>query len=183
MGCAPACAQASARLPLSLISALLLLSLPAWANATAYKGVDADGRVIYSDQPLPNAEPIALPSRSSDNETAAASNPQDAGFLGPYQQFEILAPVTGETLESPDGQVQVSLILDPPLEADHRLEVRVDGTPVAGLDGRTQFVLQGLPPGSHQLQATILDPTGASVALATQVFFNLRPAAPEETGN
>ncbi|EIC22093.1 DUF4124 domain-containing protein [Thiorhodovibrio frisius] len=164
------------------LAAVLLLSLPTWAGAGAYKGIDADGRVIYSDQPLPNAEQIALPARPS-GEDKPENNTQDGAILGPYQQFEVLAPASGATQDSVDGKVQVSLMLDPQLEPDHKLSVQVDGTPVAGLDGRTQFVLQGLPPGSHQLQAEILDASGAAVARTALVFFNLRASAGPETSD
>ncbi|WPL19648.1 hypothetical protein Thiowin_04785 [Thiorhodovibrio winogradskyi] len=177
-------ARVSAR-PLYRLAAVLLLSLPVWAGAGTYKGVDAQGRVIYSDQPLPNAEPIVLPTRpippAAEEDTP--NNARDGAMLGPYQQFEVLAPTLGQTLEVADGRVKVSLMLDPPLAPDHRLQVRVDGAPVAGLDGRTQFVLQGLSAGSHQLQAEILDATGATVAQAAGVFFNLRLSPGPEAGD
>ncbi|MBK5971055.1 MULTISPECIES: DUF4124 domain-containing protein [Thiorhodovibrio] len=159
-----------------LLLTCVVLSFPAWCGAQAYKGVDAEGRVIYSDQPLPDAEAIPLPRRSS-GENAGQETGEDAGqqgaMLGPYEQFAVVAPSAGETLESAEGKVQVSLMLSPPLETEHKLAVQVDGTPVDGLNGRTQFQLQGLPPGSHQVQAQILDPTGAVLAQTALLSFNL----------
>lgn len=167
----------------------LVLGVPTWCGAAAYKSVDADGRVIYSDQPLPDAEAIALPGTASNQDAeadagqAAAPIAAPAGaMLGPYEQFTLVAPAAGETLRSPEGKVQVSLMLSPPRAPDHSLEVQVDGALVEGLAGRTQFSLQGLAPGSHQIEARILDPSGAVVASTGLVSFNvlLAPAAADQ---
>ena len=172
--------------PVRLLIAGVVLGMPAWCGAQAYKGVDAEGRVIYSDQPLPNAEAIVLPSHSASADDAAPDAAPDAAregaVLGPYEQFDLVAPVAGETLRSPAGTVQVSLLLSPALASEHQLEVLVNGAQVEGLDGRTQFALQGLSPGSHQVQARILDAEGAVVASTGLVSFNLltTPAAADQ---
>lgn len=155
------------------------LGVMAAANAGAYKTIGPDGRVIYSDRPLADAEPLALPHVSEPAREAGGTSAAD-GFPGPYQAFEVLAPQAGETLNPAEGRVSVSLLLDPPLVEGDQLMVEVDGTPVAGLAGRTQFVLQGLPPGSHQLQARILDEAGTVIAQSAMIHFNLRPSTDED---
>lgn len=155
--------------PSRLLILILLCTVPTWAGADMYRGVDSSGRVIFSDVPLPDSERMPLP--------AARAQPEDSGTrFRPYQQFEILAPAPNTTLESDAGQVRVSLLLDPPLAPDHQLEVLLGGVPIADLNGRTQFELQGLPPGSHQLVGRILDEAGVMVAETAQVNFNVRPS-------
>ncbi len=163
--------------PIRVLGVVLLSSLPVWVGAGVYKGIDSSGRVVYSDRPLPESERIRLPAEAAGS--AAAADTVSGANPGPYQQFEVVAPRTGETLDSADGTVQVSLLLDPPLELGHQLQVLIDGATVDGLAGRTQFILQGLAMGSHQLEAFIMDETGSPLAQTIAVSFNLREPVDE----
>lgn len=159
----------------------MALSLIATSSlaADAFKAMDSQGRVIYSDKPIADGERLSLPASAADDAQSVSDPPAaDGTVLGSYEAFEILAPSSGETLNSDDGRVQVSLLIDPPLQEGHRLDVQVDGTAVQELGGRTQFVLQGLPLGTHQLQARILDETGAATAQTEVLSFNLRADSP-----
>jgi hypothetical protein len=165
------------RLP--LLSFLLVAALP--AAAQVYKGVGPDGRPIFTDRPLQNTEPVLLPRSSQRPVPADAPDPPggDRGFLGSYDAFELLAPEDGVTIRDANGSVTVSLLLDPPLLAGHRLSIDVDGVAAAGdLGDRTQLVLSGVNIGSHRLQARVLDDAGNVVAATAVVHFHLRPPLP-----
>jgi hypothetical protein len=154
------------------------LLIPVLAAGQVYKWVDASGKVHYSDRPVSGAETIGVPLKKAQppqdgKATAGQASP------GPYAQFEILTPEDNVTLQDAEGTVQIGLLLDPALMDGHRLQVLTDGTPVTGDVPGTQLRISGLPLGSHQLQAQILDGAGIPVASSSVVHFHLRkPASP-----
>jgi len=162
-----------------LPSLLLAVVLP--AGAQVYKSIGPDGRPIFTDRPLPDAQSLVLPRprHSVPAESGPAQQPGESGFLGSYDAFEIVAPADGDTIRDADGNVMVSLLLDPPLLAGHRLSVEVDGVAASGdLAGRTQMRLQGVHMGSHLLLARVFDDAGNVVAATSSVHFHLREPLP-----
>jgi hypothetical protein len=74
----------------------------------------------------------------------------------------------------------VSILLDPPLQDDHRLRVAVDGVDAEGdLGKRTQIRLGGLSFGSHRVQARIEDDVAVVVAATPLINVHVRPPLPE----
>jgi len=159
---------------------LFLISIP--AAGQVYKGTDSDGRPLYTDRPLPDTTPLALPARpqaSSDQPDPEGASTEN-GFVGPYQSFEIVAPEAGATIRDAEGRVAVSLLVDPPVQSAHRLSVEVDGVPATGdLEDRTQLELSGLGLGSHQLQVRLLDESEAVVAATPVIHIHIRQPLPE----
>lgn len=136
--------------------------------AQAYKWVDADGVVHYSDRPQPGAEEVDLattqPARRASRRTPASTAAQDdAAPAEPatpfrYESLSVAAPGSEETLWNIEGVLNVSLALSPALQPGHRVRVYFDGTPqfVTG----TNFQLQEVYRGTHNLQAEVLDQNG-----------------------
>lgn len=135
----------------------------------AYKWVDKEGIVHYSDRPAPGAERIQLPStkpssrpysRSVASSTSVARQAKPAEKEKPfsYESLTFTAPVAEETLWNIEGVLNVSLDLRPALQPGHRVRIFVDGTPrmVRG----TSFQLDEVYRGVHNLQAEVLDNTG-----------------------
>jgi hypothetical protein len=150
-------------------------------GAQVYKSVGPDGRPVYTDRPLPDAQalPISTPQRPAPEATDLDASPNEQGFLGAYDAFAIVAPDDGATIRNPDGVVGVSLLLDPPLLGGHRLSLDVDGVAATGdLGARTQLQLQGVTVGSHRLMAVIRDESGAVVASTPLVNFHFRAPLP-----
>ncbi len=75
-----------------------------------------------------------------------------------YERLEIASPGAEETLWNIEGVLNVSLALEPGLQAGHRVRIYLDGTPrmVAG----TSFQLEEVFRGEHNLQAEIIDEAG-----------------------
>jgi hypothetical protein len=149
---------------------LLGLLLSGAAHAQAYKWTDDDGIVHYSDRPQPGAERVDLGTSNSARRTRvrqpAASVPsvQDTGAAETaapfrYESLTIGSPAAEETLWNIEGVLTVTLALSPALQPGHQVRVYFDGNarPVAG----TSFQLQEVYRGAHNLQAEILDETGA----------------------
>ena len=135
----------------------------------AYRWVDADGVIHYSDRPQPGADEIQLPSYQPPsgsrapapaNSSAGRSNTpaQDAAKPFSYESLSIAAPAAEETLWNIEGVLNVSLSLSPALQSGHRVRVYFDGTPqmVSG----TSFQLDGVYRGVHNLQAEVIDQSG-----------------------
>lgn len=157
---------------------LLIVSAGA-ASAQVYRWVDAEGHTHFSDRPLPGSDRMSIESGSGLRD----SNPSSAGqpgfpLLGPYNGFEIVSPEPNQTLRHESPTLPVSLLVDPPLMAGHRIEILVDGNPikVEGPVG-TQLSLSGLSFGTHVAEAHILDTRGL-VARTAPVSFHLRKPLP-----
>lgn len=164
----------------ALLSIATLL-LPLLAAAGVYRWVDPDGRIQYSDRPVSGAERVGIQLDRS-VESAEAQVPTEEGGLelGTYDSFEILAPEPNQTLRDAEGKVDLSLLIEPPLAPDHRLQILVDGQPVTGDAQGAQIQLLGLAFGSHRIQARIKDDLDETVATSTAIDFHLRKPLPED---
>jgi hypothetical protein len=147
--------------------ACLLAAAPAVAQeAEAYRWVDEDGVVHYSDRPREGAEPIVLPtpnvattrrvqrpSAAQDGDDGAAEEPQTG-----YTSIEILSPAAEETLWNIEGVLNVSVALQPGLQPGHQVRAYFDGQmqPVSG----TSFQVQEVWRGVHNIQVEVVDATG-----------------------
>lgn len=145
------------------------LLLLAWAGASGqvYRWVDEDGVVHYSDQPHEGAEEIELepapaismPQPGSMPARTAGREPEsEADVNAAYQALTIAQPAAEETLWNIGGVLDVTLNLQPALRPGDRVRVYFDGTPqtVSG----TQFQLEEVWRGEHNLQAEVLDEGG-----------------------
>jgi hypothetical protein len=162
---------------------ILLVLLSSAATAEVYKSVGSDGRAIYTDRPIENATKLDL---SSPPETPPVPSPEpsaragEQGFVGPYTSFEIASPQDNTTLRNEAREIDVSILLDPPLQDDHRLRVEVDGVDAEGdLGKRTQIRLSGLSFGSHRVQARIEDDADGVVAATPLINVHVRQPLPE----
>jgi hypothetical protein len=160
---------------------LFLLLISSIATADVYKSVGPDGRAIYTDRPIENATKLDLSLTPAPSPSPEPSNqPSEGGFVGPYTSFEIASPLDNTTVRNETREIDVSILLDPPLQDDHRLRVEVDGVDAEGdLGKRTQIRLGGLPFGSHRVQARIEDDGDAVVAATPLINVHVRPQVPE----
>ncbi len=169
-----------ARLPLSI---LLLIFAVETFGGEIYRWVDEEGLVTYSDRQVPGAQSVqSAPSRSASRSDDLAAG-QSAGSSpgpgpGPYETFEIAAPADNAVVTSAEGRLDIGLLLIPGLDPGHQIEFVVDGSPIEGVQGRTQLSLRGLPAGTHRLQARILDEAGAAVATTDPKTVHVRPPSP-----
>ncbi|MGB5833198.1 MAG: DUF4124 domain-containing protein [Thiohalocapsa sp.] len=161
---------------------IILLVLSSIVTAEVYKSVGPDGRPVFTDRPIQNAIKLELPVGAEPEQTKPIGEPDsyvEHGYLGPYTAFEIADPDDDTTLRNDDREIQVSLLLSPPLIEGHRLRVDVDGVSAEGDLGKgTQVRLNGLALGSHRIQAMVEDDSGAVVAATPLINVHIRPALP-----
>ncbi len=152
----------------------MALLLTGSVMAQAYRWVDADGVVHFSDRPQPGAEEIVLPeantvsvrrreprSRSvakADDETPEES-PSGQPFA--YTSLDFQSPEAEETLWNIEGVLDVTLDLQPGLQPGHQVKVYHNGQ--SQLVSGTSFQLQEVWRGEHKLQAEILDSNGKTL--------------------
>lgn len=153
--------------------ALFVALLAGAALAQAYRWVDEDGVVHYSDVPHEGAEKIQLPearerrTRSAPSQVSQAAAAADVSQTAPetafsYEDLEIVAPAPEETLWNIEGVLNVALRVTPALRPQDEVRVYFDGEqrPVTG----TSFQLQEVYRGVHNIQAEIVDSTGKLMA-------------------
>ena len=142
-----------------------LLAAPA-VMAQAYRWVDEDGVVHFSDRPHPGAEEVELeaintfssPRRSAETAAGDEQPAADEAAEFRYESINIVSPLSEETLWNIEGTLSVQLALSPALQRGHQLRVYFDGQPqtVTG----TSFRIQEVWRGAHNLQAEVVDETG-----------------------
>jgi hypothetical protein len=141
------------------------------ALAQAYRWVDENGVVHYSDRPQEGAEQIFLPQQNRRVRPAAppprvqptrdqAADVPVAPFQ--YESIEVVAPAPEETLWNIEGVLNVALRITPALRPEDQVRVFFDGEPrtVSG----TNFQIGEVWRGVHNIQAEIVDPTGKLMA-------------------
>lgn len=155
---------------------LLGLVLAQGALATSiYRSTDAQGNVIFTDDPNRGGEPVELAPLTvipSPVEGRQAEPPRVEGVaprMGeapgqpfmPYDTFRIRSPQHGADLPaSYAGNLQVELAIEPELRPDHRVQLLVDGRVSQTPMHTRAFMLNDLGRGEYVLQAELLDAQG-----------------------
>lgn len=161
------------RMVVSVISICLVAGavLPAMA-ASVYRHVDAEGNVVYSDEPgtgtrvdlkpITVVDPTEVEPRADSRQSITPETPAVE-----YERFVITRPENQQTLPTGQaGNVQVRLAIEPALQRGDRVQLRVDGKVSQSPMHTSVFVLTQLPRGEHQLQADLVDAQG-QVRLST----------------
>jgi len=158
--------------------------------AAVYKWIDHEGVVHYSDEPEAGAKRITLPELSvvpfrvpvapvpepQVLEPAPAESPDPLSATdGYYRQLAIRLPANNQTLTTPVDEVDVELVLSPDLGGEHHIQVLLDGQRVRDELRTTRFTISGFEPGSHILEARVVDPEGNTVRRSKSVLFHYQP--------
>ena len=135
--------------------------------AQAYRWVDEDGVVHFSDRPVEGAERIFLPEQNRGTRRVFAPPPaptsnNDAEESQPeafaYESIEVVAPAPEETLWNIESVLNVSLRVVPALRQGDQVRVHFDGE--ARLVSGTTFQIEEVYRGVHNIQVEIIDSTG-----------------------
>jgi len=149
------------------IFVLLGLLATAAVSADVWRWIDDDGVVHFSDTPQPGAElvDVSESSRSTGarvyrntapNSSDDAATTTEQAFK--YESLSISSPGAEETLWNIEGTLSVSLSLSPGLQSGHQVRVYFNGEP--SLVNSTNFTIDEVYRGVHNLQAEVLDATG-----------------------
>jgi hypothetical protein len=174
---------------------ILLFALTAGAahSAPAWRWVDSNGQVHYSDTPVPGATQIELsgaqtfggaaqrPSSSAADKPAGPAKTSSSAQV--YRTFNIVSPTQQEMLWNVGTVVNVQVQLDPPLLPGHFLDVYVDGQRrnlnVAG----SELTLEDVYRGVHTIQAVVVDGSGAELIRSLATTFQVQQSSIQNPNN
>ncbi len=158
--------------PILLLASLLAASA---VFAQAYRWVDEEGVVHYSDRPAEGAEEIVLPKANTTAVRRYQRNEPDQPPPPPpnqpvrYQGLSITSPAPEETLWNIEGQLTVQIQVTPALQQGHRMRLYFDGE---GQDiSGTTVQLEEVWRGEHNLQVEILNETGMPLIRSNPMRF------------
>ncbi|WP_168171424.1 DUF4124 domain-containing protein [Lacimicrobium sp. SS2-24] len=156
---------------------MLSFAIPA---STLYKVVKADGSVMYTDQPVAGAEPVALPRVNMAGSLAPKIKTQTSE-KSPQRppteyQLSILFPKPQQTLRDNRGNITVVAQLQPDTRAAGIFELHLDGALVAA-NPTPQFELEGVNRGAHTIEVRYVDNSGKVFASSSPTEFFLHQAS------
>ena len=159
----------------------LILTSLLWtiaAGESAYRWVDENGVVHYSDRPMPGAIQVELagsqrlstqrPARATPSAPVPQAQDRPAQV---YRAFNVLRPGQQETLWNIGATLDVEVELSPGLQPGHHLGVFLDGELIDLGAASLQFQVPEVFRGLHTLQAVILDGSGEEVLRSLAVTF------------
>jgi len=143
----------------------------------AYRWVDEDGVVHFSDRPRDGAERIRLPepnvtttrSRTGLDRNGASMPEEDAEEdAGPfsYESIEVVSPGAEQTLWNIGGVLTVSVAVEPALQPGHQVRFYFDGQERATSQS-TSVQIDEVFRGVHNIQAEVIDETGQLMVRST----------------
>src|SRR5512138_2826459 len=153
--------------------------------APAWRWVDANGQVHYSDTPVPGATQIELSgaqtfgssSRQPPTAASKAAPQRSTGTAQRYRTFNIVSPTQQETLWNVGTVVSVRVEVDPPLQPGHMIDLIVDGQRRNLNSTATEFGLEDIYRGVHTVQAVIVDQSGAEVIRSLPTTFMVQQSS------
>lgn len=149
--------------------------------APAWRWVDVDGSVHYSDRPVPGAEEVNLP--GSSNGVQSTSRPSSNSSQQPapsqsvtdettrYTRFDIISPSQQEVFWNVAGMITVNVAIEPALQDGHRLAILLDGQRQTQFADGSKMVLSEVYRGLHTVQAQIIDVNTQVVVQSLPVEF------------
>ncbi|UJJ30099.1 DUF4124 domain-containing protein [Halopseudomonas maritima] len=183
---------------LAVLCSALLCTTPAWADV--YTWTDANGNTVYSDKPNPNAKrievstpnsmdaPKPIPAyQSSSASSSSAGSGNSVTPTGSYRRLEITSPANDTAVRANDGNVTLTVVLNPPLRAGHLLRARIDGSlseqalPGAG-QAEANLTVTNLDRGSHLVEAVVTNSKGEQISASTGITLHVQRTSLNQPG-
>jgi Domain of unknown function (DUF4124) len=157
---------------------LSALSGTAASAAPAWRWVDADGTVHYSDRPVPGAQQVDLAGAQgfgAQNSARALQAPSAAGepaTAGQPYQVEIVSPAEQETLWNIGTALPVQVRFQPALQPGHRYDLLFDGQRRNVNTANPRTTVPDVYRGTHTVQVVVIDSAGTEVTRSpARTFF------------
>lgn len=151
--------------------ALLIISLlPALCYGQIYQYRDKDGNLSFTDTPVPGAKEVQVqdigsvqlaPSTVAPDMTV---KPTVTKTKAPeYSRVEITSPLPDETITNGIGLLDVTVLVEPPLQKGDTIVMYVDGLRAGDSANANHFTLHNLDRGMHILQVKVENKDGGVV--------------------
>ncbi|MFT5395364.1 MAG: hypothetical protein ACI85N_000548 [Gammaproteobacteria bacterium] len=162
------------------IKFLLFISLiivPSAYSETVYKAVDADGNTVFSDVPSEGAEEIKIKKAQAINLPKARSfklSPaEDKSKKFNYTKLAIVSPANDSTIHGGDGNVNITVTLEPELNEKDVIVLSMDGKEM--LSGRApQFLLANVDRGMHTISVVVKNEDDKVLKRSAKVTVHVR---------
>lgn len=155
-----------------LILALTLTSITALdsqAEKTVFKSKDASGNTVYSDHASETAEEITVdaPQTFKAQPTSGLFTPskvqQEPEKSLAYSLLRIVSPEDDTAVRNNAGNITVRFEVAPPIQANHTLQLMIDGTLKAEQKSTGPISISNVDRGTHQIQARIVEDESGDV--------------------
>lgn len=151
--------------------------------AEVYRWVDDQGNVEFSDEPREGSEKvevgptttITLPKLAPAQPAASTSTDQPVAATASYSRLDIVFPENNGAFNSGNGDVSVTMVVDPPLRPNHSLRLTMDGTETITTK-ENYHTFTNVDRGTHQLQLDIVDNTSIVMGGPSISFTVHRPS-------
>ena len=115
------------------IAALLLVVMHSGAHSELFKWKDAEGNLIYSDQPppgqpkeetrvdeeaLPEIIPVPAVEATTSSNRSSNTDVTNSSLLNSYQNFSITQPIHDTSIRENSGKVHISVRVEPNIFVD-----------------------------------------------------------------
>ncbi|HDZ56849.1 MAG TPA: DUF4124 domain-containing protein [Pseudomonas xinjiangensis] len=172
---------------LGLCALLALASSPLWGQVYTWK--DAQGNRVYSDQPHPDAESVELepvntiepppPSVMRAQRESEASDAGQAQSQDIYQRLAITAPDNDQAIRANDGNVTLTVAVEPALGRNHLLRAEIDGeASSSAVPGSGQNVVKltlgNIDRGTHSVSAVVVNAQGDTVQRSSPIKLHVQ---------
>ena len=144
-----------------LLFILLLIALP--ATAQIYKYTDANGNTAYSNQPPDGVktQTVELPPLNTVEPQVTPTSPAPTQANKPppkaYETLELTGLPTTEALRANNGTFTVNVLINPRLQAPHRLRLLLDNQPYDQPSNVPSLQLVNIDRGEHSLAVQVID--------------------------
>jgi hypothetical protein len=116
-------------------------------------------------------------SSTPDKSPGQPGSAKATGSAQSYRSFNIVSPTQQETLWNVGTVVNVQVVLDPPLQPDHLLDMYVDGERRNLNSTGTDLALEDINRGVHTIQAVVVDESGAEVMRSLATTFMVQQSS------
>jgi len=165
----------------TLITTLLCItSFASFAATQVYKKVMPDGTIVYTDEPIEEAEvmmvepvPTVPAFKAPKNDTSSA--PQTEPQLQEYTELNIISPSNGSAFHSGSGTVEINFSSTPALRNGHIYKVFLGSRLLAEQTG-TQLTVNNIDRGTHSLSVHIVNRAGKVIKTSSSSFTIHRPS-------
>ena len=165
-----------------LILVGFVLCFSVLAQERVYKRVNPDGSVVYTDQPIEDAELMKVPKASTFSMPSApplsssrSSTPNtEADPASIYQSIEITAPENDEAIRSNEGRVTAIAKSVPMARKTHSYRWSLDGRVLEQKVSSPILQMINTDRGTHNLEVAIVDSSGNTLITSDKIVFHLQ---------
>lgn len=153
------------------ILSLGLVILPLYLVAEqVYKQEGADGRIIFSDTPTKDSEPVKIKESITIKSVSPSRAKNSKKNIEASYTIAITSPKQDDQFRDNPAAVTIAIKYTPSLEPIHSLKVSMDGQQIATTPSVT---LSNVERGAHTITANIVDKKDKVIASAPPITFNV----------